>query len=327
MISYSLQKTFDIPNNHLINHGEKTDDLKKKDDLLIFNLQDHLRPELMPKLIDMINQLNGVENIFVANIGVNMFHAAPNFSISKKVVDFLKHTSQNSQIGVRGDFTRSLLRSIGIDNIIVNGCPSFWAMKIPVNEIYKKSLINLDKVDNEKLNILIGGDVVPQDHINTSYLCQGDYDSVQALNAIKNHNLVLNEFGYYGENVPFFFDHWEKEIILSQLLIPFEPTIQLFEVISNYDLYLGSRVHGCITSMNSGIPAVCTNYDFRAIEMCNALNIPHISQFPGFIINNLWLQTLSERSSLLLQDYEKQREEKYLNIVKKIKNTNYLALP
>ena len=100
-------------------------------------------------------------------------------------------------------------------------------------------------------------------------------------------------FGYLGENLKFKMNNWTQNLNASQIYIPIEPNSDLFESISEYDLFVGSRVHGCITALNSGVPAVNTNYDFRALEMCQYLNITHISQFPGFAITESWLEILA----------------------------------
>ena len=63
-------------------------------------------------------------------------------------------------------------------------------------------------------------------------------------------------------------------------------------------------VLGCITALNSGVPAVNTNYDFRALEMCQYLNIPHISQFPGFAITEGWLEILANCYELSAREYD-----------------------
>ena len=42
-----------------------------------------------------------------------------------------------------------------------------------------------------------------------------------------------------------------------------------------FNFALGPRLHGSIAAINAGLPALCTNADSRATEMCKFLKIPH----------------------------------------------------
>ena len=97
-------------------------------------------------------------------------------------------------------------------------------------------------------------------------------------------------------------DIWEKSDVQNEQSTKFEcftnihrAELDLFESISEYDLFVGSvaRLHN---RFEFGRARVNTNYDFRALEMCQYLNIPHISQFPGLItegyLNGQLLRTL-----------------------------------
>ena len=151
---------------------------------------------------------------------------------------------------------------------------------------------------------MIGGDYVPQFTHPFGYLCQGDYDRELCEGLLELGLVEKTSFGYLGENLTFKMNNWTQNLNASQIYIPIEPNSDLFESISEYDLFVGSRVHGCITALNSGVPAVNTNYDFRALEMCQYLNIPHISQFPGFAITEGWLEILANCYELSAREYD-----------------------
>ena len=50
--------------------------------------------------------------------------------------------------------------------------------------------------------------------------------------------------------------------------------------LKKFNFALGPRVHGSIAAINAGLPAVCTNTDSRAAEMCAFLKIPRLADGP-----------------------------------------------
>ena len=302
LISRAIQKLFDIPNENLVNSGE----VIAHQDYAILNVQDHVRAELMQHLRSFCESLNADKTIIVS-IGSNMFNNRPNLDLDEKVASFLSRVSAHSKIGVRGLFTKTIFESLNINNAQINGCPTFWTFGLDSEKIYSRSKMLEECYDSDAMNILIGGDVLPPEGHRFSFLCQGDYDRDQSLTCLKHNVLSKTSYGFHGQNIPFMFDHWPTLKKAENIFLPIEPTEELFKHLSDFDLYIGSRIHGCITALNAGVPSVNTNYDFRALEMCYALGIPHISQFPGFAINHTWLKTLSRQCGLLQRNYEKQK--------------------
>ena len=70
--------------------------------------------------------------ILVAGLGSNSLDGfVPNFhqQLNKDLIDFLHFLSENCQsIGIRGHFTEEVLHNLGIDNVTVIGCPSYYEM-------------------------------------------------------------------------------------------------------------------------------------------------------------------------------------------------------
>ena len=299
LISRAYQSCFNLDDAALTN---RPNDFKSSGPVLL-NVQDHLRPELFPKLRSMIETLSDSE-VIIANIGTNMFANTPNFVMDESVISFLQGVQSKYPIGVRGQTTANVLRTYGINNLEINGCPTFWSLGMDMEAVEEKANKNREKFKVNQLKILIGGDYVPQFTHPFGYLCQGDYDRELCEGLLELGLVEKTSFGYLGENLTFKMNNWTQNLNASQIYIPIEPNSDLFESINEYDLYVGSRVHGCITALNSGVPAVNTNYDFRALEMCQYLNIPHISQFPGFSITEGWLETLANCYEVSAREYD-----------------------
>jgi len=210
-----------------------------------------------------------------------------------KVVSERSHT-----IGVRGDFTARVLRGIGIDNVQVVGCPSYYmngaagfalrndpfdaqspiavhasrdvirhsysppAMRAAVARLYAEAMRRkgafIAQTEREEIAIAEGQDV--------------------AVNAAR----LAAELRLLGVGDP-------DESWLSSGMRVFWDVAPWIYALRGYSLCVGTRIHGTIAALHAGTPAVCITHDSRTLEMCQFLGIPYIQvqDFDGIELQRL----------------------------------------
>ena len=73
-----------------------------------------------------------------------------------------------------------------------------------------------------------------------------------------------------------------EKILYSENRLRFFSSIPEWKVdLATHDFFIGTRVHGSIVALNSGVPSVVMNGDSRAREMCEYLNIPYHPELGG----------------------------------------------
>ncbi len=205
--------------------------------------------------------------------------------LSDASIELARTISDRSKyISVRGEFTRKVLDYLGIKNTVVTGCPSLY-MDLPK-----------DKVE-EKLTDL-SGELVLQ---GTRYNMQHSY--LQSMSIDKKIFTIAGQAGldivFQSERPEISFldgsasDEWDRDAENSGLdkLYGRSGAGQLKEylrkhgrVFTSIDVWsdfvrsragvIGTRLHGAILALNSGVPAVLLPHDSRTQEILDFALIP-----------------------------------------------------
>lgn len=209
-------------------------------------------------------------------------------TLNPTLIDFIHLVAEHSNsISVRGYTTKELLNAMGIYNIDVTGCPSWF-----VNWKNDKKIIKTDL--NSKSGILFHSDPEQRDlykimfehfegYTNSRLLIQSEFDLIKYLlpnfhdnyennYQLKDKWLSNKNFGCFFQNV----SEWEKFIV------------------ENIDLSFGLRIHGTIIALKNGIPAILVTHDGRTREMAEFFSIPNIT-----------VQDLTDENFSLHKIYEK----------------------
>lgn len=255
------------PNQNLLLYPNIEKDLKtiNEDSSCAFLLlQDFIRPVEHQFEIDYETCYNLLDKVkvplFFPSLGINSFDGIKDLHkrLSPELVRILKLVSDKTElIGVRGYATQEVLHNLGIDNVRVIGCPTFF--KNGRNRIVNRK----EKLDLKKVI----------------------FSSEHNLKAIKGHDVVIQGnnkelwdvlcFDAPANNV----SSTNYKILKNSRPVMFSDCQSWEEYLSNFDFCLGARLHGTIAAINSGVPAVCTNPDARATEMCSYLHIPHRPEY------------------------------------------------
>lgn len=177
-------------------------------------------------------------------------------------------SEKSKLIGVRGNYTAEILNRLGIKNVKVIGCPSYF--ENGPTRILQKKPWDADKVITTATFFNTG---LPR----TSHLLQ---DELYFINLL-----------YLGQSLPPTANITAQPFNLDEIPTSFQLLAKAMagrlEFFSDYNrwaeffksnahcLTIGTRLHSGIFSINSGVPAIVTNPDSRARETCEYLRIPY----------------------------------------------------
>jgi hypothetical protein len=258
-------------------------------------------------VIPSSNQVNPVEDSWVlkaadfieaadlpciaVGLGAQAATLHDEIKLSDGTLRYLQAISSHSEaIGVRGDYTASVLSKYGIKNTVVIGCPSNFLhpsptlgatieQKISDGHLHRLVMTDIERrIRREDLDRKLF-DWIVQSH--GTYVCQSDpvltclargrreeassadvermYRWLVDVGAHENHTAApsLDSFANYFRA---FFDigAW-------------------LEFLSGYDLSIGVRFHGNLLAIQAGIPGLCIAHDARTQELCTTTALPCVS--------------------------------------------------
>lgn len=235
-------------------------------------------------------------------------------------INFLRLISERSKyLSVRGNFTAKVLEKYGIHNVVVTGCPSLlWHCDHPAY-IHKKPLIcngnkisisatipakDFSRVMNKRMTLahyLLGQclkhglDLVAQTELPLMRLKNGN-QTQQDLTFLKS--LVHPYDLEYCRN-------WAKTSIKY-----FASTSDWISYCSNKSFVVGTRLHGIVSALLSGTPALLITHDKRTIEMSKQASIPNISSETILKMGDLDFQRLRDGLEI---DAFNERQKTYFN--------------
>ncbi|MFI3244206.1 MAG: glycosyltransferase [Akkermansia sp.] len=193
-------------------------------------------------------------------------------NLNPSLVKLLRTISSRSHsISVRGHVTKTVLNHLGIENVNVTGCPSWYGSGDHFEPIQKKAALS------EQSNILYHSDHERRDlyriltdkfkdYPDSSLLLQSEFDLLPYLYE-SSHDSYNNNYG------------------LSRSFLAKPQFAQIFSSIETWEQYLktkvdlcfGCRIHGNIIALKSGVPAIIIAHDARTKEMADFFSIPQVS--------------------------------------------------
>lgn len=179
--------------------------------------------------------------------------------LSDKQKYFLHLASEHTAtIGVRGEFTAECLKGMGINNVELIGCPSFYQYlgNYPVLQLPR-----LDKVlytaDQSKRKVYT---LAAQ--VNSCLICQHSGDA----GCVGGKSIFFDDFKGWSE----------------------------FITNENFTFAFGSRFHGNMMALRSKVPTVWVVHDWRTLELVRYLGLPYINYGDGKFRNMKHVEELLE---------------------------------
>ena len=271
-ITYSIMKlicggVYDAPrinNMHYFNYdnGKLIDFINNEISHVIFILEDYIRAytlEFPEHLLEFLKKIK--KPIIVMSLGSNnivngQFDNDFVSKLSKEKIFFLKELSNLTEsLGVRGYRTVETLNKLGIYNCEAVGCPSYFVKG--ANRI-------VEKKPYDTFKLALGGTLFNTNIDNVSYILQDELELIEIL--------------YFDKKQLSYNFHYNIDYIslYQKRYVAFSNCNEWENYLKDFTMYLGTRMHGAIVSLNAGIPAIVMNQDSRAEEMCELFKIPYM---------------------------------------------------
>ena len=195
---------------------------------------------------------------------------------------------RSASIGVRGEYTASVMNHLGIKNVTLTGCPSLYWHRRPDHRVDVPAVSGPKVVLNGSNNVMshsfapaaakaverqlaelgmrAGYDFVLQNEMPEILLME-DPDGAIPAGRLEGTIMRLGLNGqaedyarYIRENGRVFFD-----------------VDQWIAAMTQYDFSLGTRFHGNMAAVLAGKPALVIAHDTRTQEMCDLIKLPSLS--------------------------------------------------
>lgn len=203
--------------------------------------------------------------------------------LSEKISLGTKHwlteiSEKSSQILVRGDFTVKVCNYLGVHNVESFGCPS--------NLISAHT--NLGERLNKKFLSLEPKTVI----LNAGFYTKGknNYSSIVELekNILSDHNIIDTSIVVQAPKdvMSCSYNNSAKNVRVSEVcdgIINRARLDSFYDVDSwshhtrNFDMSLGTRIHGSMLSLQFTQPSLLVTHDSRTEELSNIMHIPRIT--------------------------------------------------
>lgn len=233
-------------------------------------------------------------------------------------------------IGVRGAYTAEILNSIGVKNTTIIGCPSYYLCNNANFRIEKKVVDNiLDlnvAVNYTNLTKPFEQSILKLAHkYNTDIIGQMEYvEDIWSKNIDpKSCHKDLYTSSIFKESLFKKVLNTDIDSIKSFLkdhFYQFYNPAKWITHMKSYDFVFGSRIHGAISAVQAGVPALLVVHDSRTKELADFLNIPYIT--PKDITDPLYLSHLYDRTDY--SQFNAKYHEKFINFQQFLKINNLL---
>ena len=189
-----------------------------------------------------------------------------------RFVNVLSHKA--ASIGVRGAYTADVLNQMGIKNVVVTGCPSFFENGATPARI--------KRVAFDPGKVVTTGAYFPHQAPSAPHILQDELFFINAMYLRAPDAAPEAWLDDSSQSRPF--DTEALGVTYGLYERAFSGRLKFF---SHFDTWrkttrdggfcmtVGSRLHAAIQSWNSGVPGVVTNGDARASETCAYHGIPH----------------------------------------------------
>ena len=188
-------------------------------------------------------------------------------------------------LGVRGQFTLELLHRHGLgEHADIIGCPSLFINPEPslgrtiaanLREPRRIAVVagheewhHLAKIE-ASLGCLIsqtGGSYIGQHGLKMMKLTRGEARDLaeEDLEALGNYvcpDMSLAEF-----------IRWSR--VHGKIFFDVSEWMDYYKA---FDFVIGTRIHGTMLALQAGVPALCIAHDSRTLELCETMNMPHLT--------------------------------------------------
>lgn len=174
------------------------------------------------------------------------------------------------EFAVRGYFTKEFFEKLGFHSAVATGCPSLF-------QLGRNLSISDEKVPESRFKPILNGSITDYLDFFKRYKCTEFFDQniyFRELFALKGDDLNILKAMLYGYGM-------DTTKLLLQDRVKLIPHMNLWrEYIrqKGFNFSYGSRIHGSIMPILSGVPAVLEAQDARTREMAEFFNVPLVEK-------------------------------------------------
>jgi len=223
--------------------------------------------------------------------------------VNESTERFLKLVADRStSLAVRGTLSVKALKSIGIDNVRVIGCPTVFRHRQPTIRVNRVAAADIAELGFTLRRKTFGFQTLQRYLMRTlseqhrmTIFCAGELEekaihyAEQRLVAAPEATMaaavdtLVRESWLYGADDPLL-------ALYRESLAVFE-SVQAFEAgLKTMDAVTGFRLHGNLLALANGVPALYVTYDTRTREFVQTLGIPSVDakQMDRFSFREAW---------------------------------------
>ncbi len=248
-------------------------------DAFVIPLANAFRPSFQ-KPLKRLTKLISKLDIPVMVLGVGAQVPLTNdFSRLKPMEDDVKNfmnavLDRSASVGVRGEVTERYLSSLGYSNVEVIGCPSMFIGRDRLS--MREQSNHADLNDNSKLALTFSpyvrkGEALVDDSYkkfqNLDYFAQDIYTM---------RTIVSGEPLDHDGTFPGIPDYSSHPLFIGRRTKFHVDPISWMNDLKSYEFSFGTRIHGTIAALTSGVPATLIAHDSRTTELADYFDIPYM---------------------------------------------------
>lgn len=223
--------------------------------------------------------------------------------VNESTKRFLQLVADRSRsIAIRGTLSQKALKSIGISNVRIIGCPTVFRHRKPaltLKRIASSDISNLGFTLRRKTH----GSMTLQRYLmrclseqfRMRIFCAGELEEKQMFYAGRGQlensaerfdqavRTLTDENWFYGPSDPLI-DLYKSSLSVFEAVQDFEAGLKEMDAVT------GFRLHGNLLALANGVPALYVTYDTRTREFVQTLGIPSIDirQMDRFSFRKAW---------------------------------------
>jgi hypothetical protein len=197
-----------------------------------------------------------------------------------------KSATEKPNISLRGQTTYDAIASKGLaDKCVVTGCPSNFINPSPelgreiinkwkLNGIFRVAVAagtpsnNLPKLEQSLVSLV--------EQTNGIYVCQDPIDmlrlSKQEVDKISRQSFLEHKEYIHPTLEDDQFVKWFRRWSHVFTSVP-----EWLTFMKGFDVVIGTRIHGVMAGIQSGVPSICICTDSRTLELCQTMMIPYVT--------------------------------------------------
>lgn len=267
---YALERATSLPLADMVND---------EFDSVVIPLANSFRETFLPhldRLADLIKQLNVPVTVVGVGAQLQLNERAEDVSgeYRRAVTGFVKAVlDKSASIGVRGEFTASMLKTFGFsdDQVDVIGCPSVFMKGLADPLVKKRAELAADS--------RIGLNYTPKVKDIDAFLEQATTqfpESVVIPQTHRSFNMMVWGEDRRGAVNPRLPQHTRHPLYLNDRMRFFIDASTWIDYMRGLDFVAGTRLHGNIAGVLAGTPSLLIAHDSRTFELAKYHGIPYV---------------------------------------------------